>query len=59
MQASGLRSGVVLSPRTIGVAIVAETIQTIAIVIETRVLLLCLAYFIGLVTAINLFFFFF
>jgi len=44
----------VFNPKMIGDAIAAEAIHTVAIVIETRVLILCFAYLIGLVTAINL-----
>ena len=43
-----------MRPKTIGEPMAADTIQTIAMVNETRVLLLCLAYLIGRVTAINL-----
>lgn len=54
MQRSEVLCGEVLSPKTIGDPIATEIIQTIAIVHPTRLLLLCLAYFIGLVTAMNL-----
>lgn len=54
MHNSGVLCGEVLSPRTIGDPIPTDMIQTIAIVHPTRLLLLCLAYFIGLVTAMNL-----
>lgn len=39
-----VRSGDVFIPNTIGDAMAMDTIQTIAMVSETRVLLLCLAY---------------
>jgi len=50
----GSSSGELLSPSTIGEPTNPENAHTNTIVSHTRVLLLCLAYFIGCVTAMNL-----
>lgn len=51
---SGNRLGVLFKPRTIGLPIAADIAQTNSIVNHTLLLFLCLAYFIGCVTAIYL-----
>lgn len=51
---SGIRSGVLFRPRTIGLPIAADIAQTNSIVNHTLLLFLCFAYFIGWVTAMYL-----
>lgn len=54
MQSSGVLSGEVLRPRTMGDPMATEISQTLAIVHLTRLLLLYVAYLIGRHTAMNL-----